>query len=255
MTLALALDVADAQQALKVASDLRPHFDPPLDLVKVGLELFTAEGPAAVEVLTSDGFSVFLDLKLHDIPNTVHGAARSVGALGVSMLTAHASGGVEMLAAAAEGLAEGFADRSGRQPSHQPSRQSGQSDHEPTLLAVTVLTSDPAGDDRLFGERLDCAISAGCGGVVCGAADVGAVKRTEPSLLSVVPGIRPRGTAAHDQRNVATPAAAIEAGADVLVIGRAVTAAEHPAEAARVISAEAHQALSARSASAGPHLS
>lgn len=226
MTLALALDVADAQAARTLASDLRPHFDPPLELVKVGLELFTAAGPHVVEALLADGFRVFLDLKLHDIPNTVHGAARAAGELGASMLTAHSAGGTEMLTAATEGLAQG----------------AKRADVEPVLTAVTVLTSEPTGDSALFSQRLESVIAAGCRGVVCGAADLPRVRSVKPSLLTVVPGIRPRDVAAHDQRNVATPAAAIAAGADVLVIGRAVTAARDPAKAAAAIAAEARAA-------------
>ncbi len=242
MTLALALDVGDARAARKLANDLRQHFDPPLDLVKVGLELFTAEGPPVVEALLADGFGVFLDLKLHDIPNTVYGAARSAGALGVSMLTAHAAGGVDMLRAANDGLAQGCGGAV-----------------EPVLVAVTVLTSDPPGDSELLVQRLGAATAAACRGIVCGAADLHTVKSVavvsgSPDVLAVVPGIRLPDAAAHDQRNVATPAAAIARGADVLVIGRAVTAAADPPAAAAAISAEARAARQARSSAQQPHL-
>ncbi|MGH8992458.1 MAG: orotidine-5'-phosphate decarboxylase, partial [Acidimicrobiia bacterium] len=199
--LALALDVDDLEAAVKLAARLDPWFG----IVKVGLELFTVAGPAAVEALSTPERRVFLDLKLHDIPTTVGRAARAVGGLGVSFLTLHCAGGVDMVRAGAEGLAEGAA---------------GAGHREPVALGVTVLTSEP--DASAFPARLEVAAAAGCGGVVCSVAEAGRVKAAG-DLLAVVPGIRLPGGAAHDQARAGSPAESLAAGADVLVVGRAVT--------------------------------
>lgn len=213
--LALALDVDDLAAAVALADRLHPWFG----VVKVGLELFAAAGPAAVEKLASPDRRVFLDLKLHDIPTTVAKAARQVGRLGVGYLTLHTAGGVDMLRAGVDGLESGAADSgTGR----------------PIALGVTVLTSDP--DASAFPARLEAAVAGGCGGVVCSARELPAVKERS-GLLAVVPGIRLPGGATHDQARVGTPGEAIAAGADLLVIGRAVTATDDPEAAATALSA------------------
>ena len=214
--LALALDVEDLDAAVALADRLHPWFG----VVKVGLELFTAAGPAAVEKLARTDRRVFLDLKLHDIPTTVGKAARQVGRLGVGYVTLHTSGGVDMLRSGVEGLVAGASDAG--------------FDDLPVALGVTVLTSDP--DASAFPARLRAAVEGGCGGVVCSVRELPAVKERS-QLLAVVPGIRMPGGAAHDQARVGTPADAIAAGADLLVIGRAVTAASDPEEAAAALSA------------------
>jgi len=214
--LALALDVDDLAAAVALADRLHPWFG----VVKVGLELFTAAGPAAVEKLIRPDRRVFLDLKLHDIPTTVGKAARQVGRLGVGYVTLHAAGGVDMLRAGVDGLSAGAAD-------------AGVAD-APVALGVTVLTSDP--DASAFPARLDAAGSGGCGGVVCSVRELPLVKQRS-TLLAVVPGIRLPGGDTHDQSRVGTPADAIAAGADLLVVGRAVTAAADPEAAAAALSA------------------
>jgi orotidine-5'-phosphate decarboxylase len=215
--LALALDVDDLAVAVALADRLRPWFG----VVKVGLELFTGAGPAAVEALAAADRRVFLDLKLHDIPTTVGRAARQVGRLGVGYVTLHTAGGVDMLRAGAEGLAAGAADAGAAAP---------------VPLGVTVLTSDP--DASAFPQRLAAAVAGGCGGVVCSVRELPTVKDRSP-LLAVVPGIRLPGGAAHDQARVGTPAEALAAGADLLVIGRAVTAAADPEAAAAALTVAA----------------
>ena len=214
--LALALDVEDLDAAVALADRLHPWFG----VVKVGLELFAAAGPAAVEKLARPDRRVFLDLKLHDIPTTVGKAARQVGRLGVGYVTFHTSGGVDMLRAGVEGLLAGASD-------------AGFEDR-PIALGVTVLTSDP--DASAFPARLHAAVEGGCGGVVCSVRELPMVKDRSP-LLAVVPGIRMPGGATHDQARVGTPADAIAAGADLLVIGRAVTAAPDQEAAAAALSA------------------
>jgi orotidine-5'-phosphate decarboxylase len=216
--LALALDVDDLVAATRLGRDLHEWFA----IAKVGLELFSAAGPEAFGALRDLGYRVFADLKLHDIPTTVHRAGRVLGALGVELVTLHAAGGEVMLRAGVEGLREGAAAVGA--PSPQP-------------LAVTILTSEPHRSPSLFAARVADAVEAGCAGLVCSAADVADAKRLAPRLLAVVPGIRPEGVPAHDQAVPATPAAALAAGADVLVIGRAVTAAADPANAAVALTA------------------
>ena len=215
-TLALALDVDDLVVATRLGRELKPWFG----VAKIGLELYSAAGPDAVGALRELGYDVFLDLKLHDIPNTVGKAARVLGALGVDYLTLHAFGGVDMLRAGVEGLAEG-ASNAGLEP--------------PVALGVTVLTSDGGAPEHIVPQRVRVAAEAGCGGLVCAAKDLQDARTLAPRLIRVVPGIRPAGVDSHDQANVATPGEAMAQGADVLVIGRAVTAADDPAEAANAI--------------------
>jgi orotidine-5'-phosphate decarboxylase len=214
--LALALDVDELGAAVKLAERLDPWFG----VVKIGLELFAGSGPAAVEALAAPNRRVFLDLKLHDIPTTVEKAARQVGRLEVAYLTLHAAGGVDMLRAGVAGLAAGAADAALAAA--------------PVALGVTVLTSEP--DAAAFPARLAAAVAGGCGGVVCSVRELRAVKDGS-ELLAVVPGIRLPGGARHDQARVGTPAEAIAAGADLLVVGRAVTAAPDPEAAAAILAA------------------
>ncbi|MCL4369209.1 MAG: orotidine-5'-phosphate decarboxylase [Actinobacteria bacterium] len=219
--LAIALDTDDSVEALRWARDYRDVFG----FAKVGLELFTSEGPGIIYALRELGYKVFLDLKMHDIPNTVKRAARVVGGYGVDLLTVHAAGGVPMLRAAVEGLSEGAA--------------AAGSATEPRVLAVTFLTSDPAVDQIAFIARLDAAAEAGCGGYVCAAAEVEMAKERHPELFALVPGIRFKGAEVDDQGRVATPSVALAKGADLIVIGRSVTRAADPAVAIAMLKAEA----------------
>ena len=214
--LALALDVDDLVEAVRMARELRPWFA----VAKVGLELFSAAGPDAVPALVDEGFKVFLDLKLHDIPTTVRKAARVAGELGATYLTLHAQGGSVMLRSGVDGLAEGAA------AAGLPAT---------TALAVTILTSDADAPPHILGKRVATAVEAGCEGIVCAAADVAEAKQLAPRLVAVVPGIRPAGADKDDQARAATPAEAFKNGADLLVIGRAVTHAADRAEAAAAL--------------------
>jgi orotidine-5'-phosphate decarboxylase len=214
--LAVALDLDDSVAALRLARELQPWFG----VAKVGLELYSASGPDVVGALMDLGYDVFCDLKFHDIPTTVGRAARVVGALGATYLNFHAQGGQAMLAAGVEGFLAG-AESAGLPA--------------PIPLAVTILTSDDEAPAHILQKRVQAALEAGCGGVVCAASDVHEAKQYGPRLRAVVPGIRPAGTPAHDQARAATPEEAIGAGADVLVIGRAVTHADDPAAAASAV--------------------
>ena len=220
----LVLDTDDMVQAERTALALMPYFG----VVKVGLELFSATGPNAIANLTDFGFDVFCDLKLHDIPTTVGRAARVLGGLGATFLTLHAHGGVDMMRAGVEGLAEGAAN-------------AGQT--APKALAVTVLTSDDTALDHVAPERMRWAMEAGCGGLVLAASDLHDAFTLAPRMTRVVPGIRQAGTETHDQARAATPGDAIRAGADLLVIGRAVTHADDPEAAAASIADEVSRAL------------
>lgn len=221
--LALALDVDDIVTARRIAHALQPWFG----VAKVGLELFSAAGPEAVEAMIGDGFEVFADLKLLDIPTTVNKAARVMGSLGVSYLTVHTRAGVDHLRAGVEGVAEG-ASAAGLPA--------------PTCLGITVLTSEQA-DLVALEQRVGFVLDAGCGGLVCSASDLSTVRAIAPNVVTVVPGIRPAGVGVDDQARPATPTSAIASGADVLVIGRAVTHAEDPISAAISIAAEVASAL------------
>jgi orotidine-5'-phosphate decarboxylase len=220
--LIVALDVPGLASAARLVDQLENtcHW------YKIGLELFTAAGPAVIEPLVARGHSVFLDLKLHDIPNTVASAVRSAAALGVRMLTLHASGGPAMLAAARAAL-DGIAD-------------------PPQLLAVTVLTSmDPAelsavGLDRSPAEQVELlarmGLAAGIRGFVCSPLEVASLRAlTGPEGVLVTPGIRPAGAALGDQKRIATPAEALRQGASYLVVGRPITQSPDPSEAADAI--------------------
>lgn len=217
--MALALDVDDLVQALRLARQLSPWFG----VAKVGLELYAAAGPDAVGTMLDNGFDVFLDMKLHDIPSTVRRAAGVCGALGAGYVTMHAQGGSEMVAAGVEGL-------------HEGARNAGLP--EPTAVAITVLTSDADAPSHIVPNRLRLAVEAGCKAIVCSGADLKNVRELSPRTQRIVPGIRAAGAERHDQPLAVTPAEALEAGADLLVIGRAVTLAEDPAAAAAALFAD-----------------
>ncbi len=216
----VALDSPDLAHAEHLARLVAPH----VGGLKLGLEFFMANGPEGVRRLGRIGLPVFLDLKLHDIPNTVKGALRALSGLPLSIVNVHAGGGLPMLEAAAEAKPEGA-----------------------KLIAVTVLTSLDAADLVRTGvtdgpaaqvARL-AALSkeAGLDGVVCSAREVAALKRDWADGLFVVPGIRPEGARESDQKRVMTPRQALDAGSTVLVIGRPITAAPDPAAAAAAIAA------------------
>jgi orotidine-5'-phosphate decarboxylase len=224
--LIVALDFPNAGSALALVDRLEGS----TSWFKVGLELYIAEGNSRVAELKRRGCSVFLDLKLHDIPNTVAGAVGSAARLGVDMLTVHAAGGPAMLEAAAAAAEE-----------------------RPDLLAVTVLTSMDHAQleatgirdspsiqvERLATMALDCGVE----GIVCSPVEISNLRRRVGSdPLLVIPGIRPEGTASNDQRRIATPAAAIASGASYLVVGRPITLAADPFAAAQAILAEMQMA-------------
>ncbi|MGB9404681.1 MAG: orotidine-5'-phosphate decarboxylase [Candidatus Acidiferrales bacterium] len=228
----LALDYDRARDACALARSLRGL----VGWVKVGNQLFTAEGPTVVERLARMGYGVFLDLKFHDIPSTVAGAVGAAARLrGVRLLTLHVLGGVEMMRAARKAV--------------------GGMKNPPKLLGVTVLTSHDAASLRRIGvagppasravKLARLAKDAGLDGVVASAHEVRAIRRAcGPKFLIVVPGIRPTDSATNDQSRVATPADAIRAGASYLVVGRPITGAENPREAASHIVQEISFVLS-----------
>jgi orotidine-5'-phosphate decarboxylase len=216
----VALDTTDPLQAKRLAEQVREH----VGGLKLGLEYFCANGPEGVRAIAGLGLPIFLDLKLHDIPNTVAGAVRALHALEPAILTVHAGGGRAMLEAAK--AAAPVVTR---------------------VVAVTVLTS--LDDEDLAGagveggvaaqvDRLaDLARGAGLDGIVCSGQEVGAAKRAWPDGFFVVPGVRPSQGASADQKRVMSPADALAAGASVLVVGRPITQADNPAEAAHAIAA------------------
>jgi len=219
----IALDFPTAKQALDFSGRLTPS----QCRVKVGLELFTAAGPSLVRTLVDRGFDVFLDLKFHDIPTTVARAVRQASELGVWMLNVHGLGGVAMLAAARAAI--------------------DSASHRPLLIGVTVLTSHDANELAAVGLQPDTTGEAtrlaklihaqGLDGVVCSGHETASLRRTfGQDFLLVTPGIRPSGTAVNDQQRAMTPADAIAAGADYLVLGRPITRAQDPANALEDIS-------------------
>jgi orotidine-5'-phosphate decarboxylase len=228
--LIVALDVPDAASALALVDRLGDT----CRWFKVGLELFTAAGPAVLEPILKRNHQIFLDLKFHDIPNTVAGAVRSAAALGVRMVNVHAFGGPAMLAAARAAL-DGLSN-------------------PPELLAVTILTSmdqaqlSATGLDRSPAEQVDLlarmGLAAGIRGFVCSAQEVAALRTlTGPEGVLVVPGIRPASADPGDQKRLATPAAALRQGASYLVVGRPITQAKVPAAAAEAVLQEMAEAL------------
>ena len=214
--LVVALDTSDVAGAEEVARLLGSE----VALLKVGLELFTSGGAAAVATVREIR-PVLLDLKLHDIPNTVERAAFNAGRLGVEMLTVHALGGEAMVAAAVRGSADGARDAGFERP---------------LVAAVTVLSSI-AGEGLASPASLAFeAKAAGADGVVVSGEDVSVVREvTGEEFCLVVPGIRPAGSNGHDQNRILTPEEAIEAGADYIVVGRPITSSSDPAGAARAI--------------------
>lgn len=222
--LVVALDFDSEQKALNWVSRIPSQSC----VLKVGLELFTASGPSVVRKLTEMGHRIFLDLKLHDIPNTVAKAVSSAGGLGVDFLTLHASGGATMLGAAQEA-----ATRCAKPP---------------RLLAVTALTSFDAGEWNQLAQAIsdqdaltvDIRRSAlnlatlthrsGVGGIVCSAHELEAIRKLYPKLFTMVPGIRPAGSDSGDQKRVVTPALAKQLGASAIVVGRPITQATNPTQ-------------------------
>jgi orotidine-5'-phosphate decarboxylase len=224
----IALDTPDAERASALLRAVKPH----IGFAKIGMEFFYAQGPHGYEAVAREGVPIFLDLKLHDIPNTVAAGLKSLLALTPppAILNVHASGGLDMMKAAIEAV-----------------------DGRAKLIAVTILTSlvnqdiwkagfDHTRDARTHARMLaELTNAAGLDGVVCSPHEVETIKHaTRMDFLTVVPGIRPDESETQDQKRVATPKAAIEAGADILVIGRPITGAPDPAQAAQKIFASLH---------------
>ena len=214
----VALDTPDLAAAKALAAKVRDH----VGGVKLGLEFFMAQGPSGVRAMADIGLPIFLDVKLHDISNTVAGAMRSIKPLELAIVNVHAAGGRAMMAAAREAMS--------------PATR---------VIAVTVLTSLDAGDladigvagapDVQVARLAELTRSAGLDGIVCSAHEVAARQAAWPGGIFVVPGIRPAGSDIGDQKRVMTPREALDAGASVLVVGRPITAAPDPAEAAAAI--------------------
>jgi orotidine-5'-phosphate decarboxylase len=227
--LMVALDYPDARSAESLLDELKgiPCY------MKVGMELFYAAGPAFIERLKRDGYKVFLDLKMHDIPNTVRGGARSITGMGVDMFNVHAAGGVKMMEAALSGVKD--------------AQQAGTAQSDPIVIAVTQLTST---DQTVLNEEIGIAgtveeavlryariaQTAGLHGVVASPLEVRLIKEAcgEP-FITVTPGIRPAGADSHDQSRVLTPGEAIRQGSDYIVVGRPITKASSPRQAAEAI--------------------
>jgi orotidine-5'-phosphate decarboxylase len=218
-----ALDTVDLRQALDWARAVKPY----VGGLKIGMEFFNANGPEGVKAVVALGLPVFADLKLHDIPNTVAGGVRGIAPLGVAMLNIHTSGGFAMMRAAAEEARKAGAKRM-------------------KILGVTILTSLDQQDLRAVGmtgtpedqvlRLAQLAKDAGLDGVVCGSHEIAPLRATlGREFMLVVPGIRPAGAALVDQKRVMTPFEARALGADILVVGRPITAASDPAAAARAI--------------------
>ncbi len=228
--LAIALDLNDRAALLAMARRVAPE----AGVLKLGLEAFVAEGAGLVRELVASGADVFLDLKFHDIPNTVGRAAAAAVATGAAILNCHASGGRDMMRAFGE---------EGRAAAAKRGRAA------PKLIAVTVLTSLDAGALAAVGYAgtpRDAAVrlaslarEAGLDGVVCSPGEIAAIRSAcGEDFFLVVPGVRPAGADPGDQKRVATPADSIRAGADLLVVGRPITGAPDPAAAARAIVGE-----------------
>jgi orotidine-5'-phosphate decarboxylase len=219
----IALDVPDTDGALRLLDSLGES----PSVVKIGLELFTSQGPSVVKAVQSRGCQVFLDLKFHDIPNTVAHAVKSAAGLGVAMTTLHASGGPVMMEAAAKAA----------------------TGSDLLILAVTVLTSMDSPQLSSIGINVEpkeqvlrlagLACASGIGGIVCSPLEVAAIRESLGNGLRIVtPGVRPSWASAGDQKRVMTPSEAVKAGSDWLVIGRPITAAESPKEAYAKVIAE-----------------
>jgi orotidine-5'-phosphate decarboxylase len=272
--LIVALDLASGDAATRMAERLQGH----VGMFKVGSELFTAEGPVAVRYLVTTGHRVFLDLKFHDIPNTVRAAAREAAELGVSMVNVHACGGRKMMEAALEGACSALHHPVQDAALHAVTRRmrgsaldrpvqgsagtGGGGEGRPKVLAVTILTSLETQDLEelgISGTPVEAVIrlarlaqSAGLDGVVASPREIAALRQAcGPDFLIVTPGIRPASALRHpgqgsaatdDQARIATPASAIAAGADFLVVGRPITGAPDPVAAADAIVAEMDEA-------------
>jgi orotidine-5'-phosphate decarboxylase len=216
----VAIDTPDLERAASLARAVKSSAGG----VKLGLEFFCANGPAGVHEIASIGLPIFLDLKLHDIPNTVAKAAQALRQLEPAVLTVHAAGGRAMLEEAKAAAPE-----------------------KTKVVAVTVLTSFDGGDLKSIGvsgqpaeqvERLaELARVSGLDGIVCSGAEVKTAKAAWPNGFFVVPGVRPKGSGIADQKRVVTPREALDSGASILVIGRPITAAEDPADALKAIAA------------------
>lgn len=217
-----ALDTTNPEKALKLAESLKKY----VGGVKLGLEFFTANGPAGVKTLEKAGVPIFLDLKFHDIPNTVAGAIRATNGLNIFMTTIHVSGGRAMMVAAAEAAAK--------------------LPQKPMVVGVTVLTSlddddltavgVPGSASEQVATLATLAKASGLNGVVCSSHEIESLKQVCGSKFKlVVPGIRPQGSANGDQKRTMTPKEALKLGADYLVIGRPITEAKNPQEAAETI--------------------
>ncbi|MDX2095240.1 MAG: orotidine-5'-phosphate decarboxylase [Alphaproteobacteria bacterium] len=222
-----AIDTQDVAEATAIAGEVRAH----VGAVKLGLEFFTANGAAGVAEITRLGVPLFLDLKFHDIPNTVAKAIAATAGMNMFMMTVHTSGGRGMLKAAID-ASDRVAQMTGKE--------------RPLVIGVTLLTSLDQDDVAILGFRdnvqgqvlrlADLAQSAGLDGVVCSPFEIAAIRKACGSELTlVVPGIRPEGSSANDQKRIMTPKEALARGADYLVIGRPMTAAEHRANAAKAI--------------------
>lgn len=221
-----ALDTPNVQEALKVAEKIKTN----IGGIKLGLEFFMANGAQGYIQIAELGLPIFLDVKLHDIPNTVKGAVQSLLPLAPTFITIHTGGGSAMMRAAADAAAKAGANR-------------------PKLLGVTVLTSLDANDLKDVGQATDVseqvkrlallAKNSGLDGVVCAPTEVAMLRQAcGPDFILMVPGIRPSWASANDQKRVMTPQEAVQAGATYLVIGRPITAAAHPNEAAARLAAE-----------------
>jgi orotidine-5'-phosphate decarboxylase len=225
-----ALDVPDPATAAALARKLSGH----VGMLKVGLELFVAHGSAAIEAVKPASLPIFLDIKLHDIPNTVEGAARGAGTLGAALVTVHASGGAEMIRAVRKGLEVG-AKQAGMAP--------------PRILAVTILTSLRQGDLVAIGfagspaeaalRLARLAMEAGADGIVCSPEEVAVLRRElGPGPLLVVPGIRAEGATKYDQQRTGSARQAVRDGASLVVVGRPLREAADPAAAADALARE-----------------
>ena len=217
--LIVALDVNNCKEAKRLVARLLPR----VKIFKIGPILFTAYGPQAVELIRKKGGEVFLDLKFHDIPNTVALAVRQAARLKVMMLTLHISGGEEMLKRASQAAKEEAAKLKIKKP---------------ILLGITILTSDKEGVNtrKIVLEKAQLAKKAGLDGIVCSVHEAAGVRRAcGKNFVIVTPGIRPKGTDAGDQKRVATAAEAFKAGADYIVVGRPILEAKDPLEAAKNI--------------------
>jgi orotidine-5'-phosphate decarboxylase len=221
----VALDTPDLSRAIELAGLVHPY----VGGLKIGLEFITAQGPNGIRAIAALGLPVFADVKFHDIPNTVAGATRAIAALGIGMFNVHVSGGEAMLRATMDAAA-----------SATP---------RPRVLGVTVLTSMNDADLVAVGQTGPAAAqvirlarlakSTGLDGVVCSPLDISAIREAcGPEFLIVTPGVRPAGADLADQRRVMTPAQAVRAGADILVVGRPITDARDPAAAAQAIADE-----------------